>query len=177
VTVVTAVIREQVYKNTNMNTSPVQSGIANELYAMLSPELCAELKHHERSMTVPEGTALIRHGVLPDRLVIVHSGKVKITFSCSSESVCLDCTEVGKVFGMRAAISGELPEIDVVAVEPCRITVLPRDAFLGLLKANPEIYFAVAKVLSTDLQIADRILRNSSRRCSSASRVKSPRPV
>jgi CRP-like cAMP-binding protein len=144
---------------------------------MLSPELCAELKQHERSMMVSANTALIKHGVLPDQLVIVHSGKVKITFSCSSESVCLDCAEVGKVFGMRAAISGELPEIDVISVEACRITVLPRDAFLSLLKANPEIYFAVAKVLSTDLQIADRILRNSSRRCSSASRAKAPRPI
>jgi CRP-like cAMP-binding protein len=144
---------------------------------MLSPELCAELKQHERSMTVPANTALIKHGVLPDQLVIVHSGKVKITFSCSSESVCLDCTELGKVFGMRAAISGELPEIDVFSMETCRITVLPRDTFLRLLKANPEIYFAVAKVLSTDLQIADRILRNSSRRCSSASRAKAPRPI
>ena len=75
---------------------------------------------------------------------------------------------------MRAAISGELPEIDVTSVAPCRITILPRDAFLNLLKANPEIYFAVAKVLSTDLQIADRILRNSSRRCTPAARKLKP---
>ena len=160
-----------------MNTTPVHNGTANELYELLSPELRTELEHHEQSMAVPAGTPLIKHGVLPDQLVIVNTGRVKVTFACTSESVSLDCTETGKTFGMRAAISGELPEIDVTAVGACRITVVPRDAFLGLLKANPEIYFAVAKVLSTDLQIADRILRNSSRRCSSAARMKAPKPV
>jgi CRP-like cAMP-binding protein len=77
---------------------------------------------------------------------------------------------------MRAAISGELPEIDVTAIESCRITTVPRDAFLNLLKHHPEIYFVVARVLSGDLQIADRILRNSSRRCSPGVRAKAPKP-
>ena len=164
---------ERVYKNI-MNTTPAHNVAANELYAMLSPELRAELALHERSMTVPEGTKLISNGVLPDKLVILQSGKVEVTLACTRESVSLDCAQAGKVFGMRAAISGELPEIDVTSVATCRITILPRDAFLNLLKANPEIYFAVAKVLSTDLQIADRILRNSSRRCSPAARRSKP---
>ena len=37
-----------------MNTTPLHSA-ANELYAMLSPELRAELAKYERSMTVPAG--------------------------------------------------------------------------------------------------------------------------
>jgi CRP-like cAMP-binding protein len=160
-----------------MNTTPVHKEAANELYAMLSPELRAELARHEQCMTVPEGTKLIRHGVQPDQLVIVNSGKVEVALACSHKSVSWDCTEIGKVFGMRAAISGELPEINVTTVESCRITTLPRDAFLGLLKTHPEIYFAVAKVLSTDLQIADRILRDSSRRYPPAPRVKVSKPV
>lgn len=174
---VTAAAVEQVYKDKMMNTTPVHDETANELYAMLSPELRTELAGHEQSMAVPQGAKLIRHEVLPDQLVIVNSGKVQITLAHTHESVSLDCTEVGKVFGMRAAISGELPEIDVTAVDACRITTVPRDVFLDLLKHHPEIYFAVAKVLSGDLQIADRILRNSSRRCSPALRVKAPRPV
>jgi CRP-like cAMP-binding protein len=54
---------------------------------------------------------------------------------------------------------------------------LPRDVFLGLLSSHPEIYFAVAKVLSADLQIADRILRNHPRRTAPVPRFRMPKPV
>ncbi|MGZ4830275.1 MAG: Crp/Fnr family transcriptional regulator [Candidatus Angelobacter sp.] len=159
-----------------MNT-PLQSGTTNELYEMLSPELRAELARSERSMIVPEGTALIQQGVRPEHLVIVSSGKVSVTLNCERKSASLDYSEAGKVFGMRALVSGELPEVNVTCVESCSITTLPRDVFLALLKSNPEIYFAVARVLSTDLQIADRILRNNSRRSSLGHRARSNKTV
>jgi CRP-like cAMP-binding protein len=158
-----------------MDTSPVQNEAGNELYAMLAPELRAELARHERSVTVPAGTRLITQGAPPDQLVIVTSGKVEITLGCTRESVSLDCAAMGKVFGMRAAISGELPEINVTCVDSCSVTTLPRDVFLELLKTHPETYFAVARVLSSDLQIADRILRNSARRCPSGPRARVPK--
>ncbi|HLK54817.1 MAG TPA: hypothetical protein VKU42_15260, partial [Candidatus Angelobacter sp.] len=66
---------------------------------------------------------------------------------------------------------------DVTCVEPCNITILPRDVFLDLLKSHPEIYFAVAKVLSADLQIADRILRNHPRRTARVLHFRMPKPV
>ncbi|HEY2114459.1 MAG TPA: Crp/Fnr family transcriptional regulator [Candidatus Angelobacter sp.] len=146
-----------------MTTTPEHSATTNELYAVLSPQLRTELAKHERPATVPGGTKLIRREVLPEQLVIVNSGKVEIAFAGMRNSVSLGST-AGKVFGMRAMVSGELPEIDVTCVEPCCITTFPRDVFLALLKTNPEIYFAVAKVLSADLQIANRVLRNCSRR-------------
>jgi CRP-like cAMP-binding protein len=83
----------------------------------------------------------------------------------------------GKVFGMPAAISGRLPQVDVTCLEPCSITTVPRDVFLDLLKCHPEIYFAVAKVLSADLQIADRILRNHPRRMAPVARFRMPKSV
>ncbi|MGZ4896312.1 MAG: Crp/Fnr family transcriptional regulator, partial [Candidatus Angelobacter sp.] len=116
-----------------MNT-PLHSGTTNELYEMLSPELRAELARSERSMIVPEGTALIQQGVRPEHLVIVSSGKVSVTLNCERKSASLDYSEAGKVFGMRALVSGELPEVNVTCVESCSITTLPRDVFLALLK-------------------------------------------
>src|SRR4029077_48621 len=131
-----------------MNTTSLPNETANELYAMLSPELRTELAQYERSVTVPQGTNLIRRGVLPDQLVIVNSGKVEITLACLRRSVSLGCAEVGKVFGMRAVISGELPEADVISQENCQVTLIPRDAFLKTVRQHPELYFAIAKVLS-----------------------------
>jgi len=139
---------------------------------MLTPELRAKLATSEQSMVVPEGTPLIRQGVAPDNLVIMHSGKVAVSLNCMSGAASLDYSEPGKVFGMRALVSGELPEINVTCVEPCLITTVPRDVFLSLLESNPAIYFGVAKVLSSDLKIADRILRNNSRRFFCGSRLR-----
>jgi len=134
------------------------------LYAILSPELRTELAQYERSVTVPEGTNLIKRGVLPDQLVIVNSGRVEIALSCMRQSISLGCAEAGKVFGMRAVVSGELPEADVTSQENCRITLIPRDAFLKTVRQHPQMYFAIAKVLSNDLVMANRFLKASLRR-------------
>ncbi len=158
-----------------MNSTSSHRAAANELYEMLTPEVRAELAKSERSMTVPEGTALIRQGMPSENLVIINSGKVAVSLACMRGSASLDFSEPGKVFGMRALVSGELPEISVTCVEQCSITIVPRDAFLAALESNPAIYFGVAKVLSTDLKIADRILRNNSRRFFCASRSRSAR--
>ena len=153
----------------------LETGNTNELYAVLRTELRQKLAQHGRPMTVPEGAILIDHRVPPDHLVILNSGTVRVSVPSPKRAASLTTEEPGKVFGMRATISGELPEIDVICVVPCDITILPRVAFLDLLKSHPEIYFAVAKVLSADLQIADRILRNQPRCTARGFRM--PKPV
>ena len=154
-----------------------ETGNTNELYAMLRAELRHELAQHEQLKTLPEGAILIDHGILPDHLVILNSGTVRVSVPSPKRAASLTTGQQGKVFGMRAAISGELPEIDVTCVEPCNITILPRDVFLDLLKSHPEIYFAVARVLSADLQMANGILRDQSRRLSKAPNCKAPKPL
>ena len=161
-----------------MNTPPLQSEATNELYEMLSPQLRGELARFEQVQIVPAGTHLISCGVPPEHLVIVNAGKVEITLDCNSRhAASLGYSGAGKVFGMRALVSGELPEIDVTCMESCSITTVPRDVFLALLKNNPQVYFAVAKVLSSDLQIVDRILRGNSRRCNSGPRSRPAKTV
>jgi CRP-like cAMP-binding protein len=157
-----------------MNTIPLKSEAANELYASLSPELRTELANYERSAAVPAGTNLIKRGVLPDQLVIVNSGKVEITLNCAHESILLDCAMEGRVFGMRAVVSGELPEEDVTCQENCSVTLIPRDTFLKTVRQHPEMYFAIAKVLSCDLVTAQRMLKTSLRRSPRKTIAKAP---
>jgi CRP-like cAMP-binding protein len=159
----------------NVTMSP-ESVVTNELYSMLPPAVCEELQKHEQSMELPQGASLIKHGVSPVGLLILNSGTVQITVPCSRRSISVTTGQKGKVFGMRPAIAGELPDVDVTCLENCNVTMVPRDAFLEVLQANPEIYIAVARVLSGDLQIANRILRGSIRRYSTP-RVRPPRTV
>ena len=142
-------------------SSTFTTGTANELYEMLSPALREKLAGFEKSWTAPQGTHLFQHGAVPENLIVLHSGKVEIVLCSAGKSISCDFCEAGKVFGMRAIVSGEEQELDVLCVEPCFVTSLPREIFLALLKANPEMYSAVARVLGSDLQIANGILRNT----------------
>lgn len=151
---------------TSSITSPKNIN-TNELYAVLPLEAHQELEKHEQLITVPVGTNLIQHGIIPKSLVILNLGTVRISVPCARRPASLTTGQPGKVFGMRAVVSGEPAEVDVTSLEQCSITLVPREAFLNLLRGRPEIYFAVAKVLSADLQIADHILRNTARRYSS----------
>jgi CRP-like cAMP-binding protein len=151
-----------------MNTISLHNKTTDELYATLSSELRIRLAVHERSVTAPKGTNLILRGIRPDHLVILRSGRAEIKFAGLRESFSLDDEWAGKVFGMRSVVSEDLPEIDVTCVEPSHVTFLPASVFQTLLKTNPEIYFTVAKILSSDLQMANCMLRRC--RCSQANR-------
>jgi CRP-like cAMP-binding protein len=157
-------------------TMTPESVITNEFYSMLPPSLCDQLKKHEKSLELPQGAPLMKHGVLPGGLIILNSGNVQISVPCPRRTIAVTTGQKGKVFGMRAAFAGDPPDIDVTCLDNCSVTMVPRDAFLEVLKTNPEIYIAVAKVLSADLQIAQRILRGSVRR-HSAPRIRAARPV
>jgi CRP-like cAMP-binding protein len=62
---------------------------------------------------------------------------------------------------------GEVTEIDVTCLEECEVTLLPCGVFLEVLHHNPEMYFAVVKVLSADLKAVQSILRDKTSRTKS----------
>src|SRR5262249_10640657 len=104
-----------------MNPTPLHRETANELHAMLSPELRMEIARYEHTETVPKGTKLLEHDVHPKGLAILNSGRVEVRLAGMRESTSIDDVSTGKVFGMRAVVSGELPEIDVICVETCQV--------------------------------------------------------
>lgn len=154
-----------------MNSTAVQVRDAvNEFYEGLSPEIRRELEKHEQDLRVPRGYKLVQHGVPPGRLIILSAGKAEISVPSVGIEVSLGTAGPGKVFGMRAVVSGEVPEINATCLEECDIAVIPGPVFATLLRENPQMYFAVAKVLSADLKIADQLIRNCARKASALER-------
>jgi CRP-like cAMP-binding protein len=137
---------------------------ANELYASLPAEVCLTLEKHEKHIIVPRGQKMVQYGILPQQLMILTSGTVEISVPGPETEVSLGTAGPGKVFGMRALVSGETPEIEVTPLEDCEVTIIPATDFLAALQKTPQIYFGVAKVLSADLKIADQLIRNCSRK-------------
>ena len=140
----------------------------NELYANLAAPVQQQLVDKERSATVSRGSKLIQCGVSPNQLIILNTGLAEITVPGAGKAVSLGTAGPGKVLGLRSIICDEVSEIDVTCLEECEVTLLPRDVFLKVLHHNPEMYFAVVKLLSADLKAAQSFLRDKT------SRTKSP---
>jgi len=131
----------------------------NELFAGLAPAVVEELTKHEERETIPAGTKLISQGAMPEHLIFIEEGSVEISVPAGDKALCLNMVGSGKVLGLRAIVATVLPEIDATAVKQCAIVRIPKGIFLEVLKQHPEMYFAISKVLSNDLNTAERVLR------------------
>lgn len=135
------------------------SKVMNDLYVDLSGEVRQELAKHELIMTAPPGTSLLQRGICPDQLIFLNSGSAETSVQVAGKTMSLGIASPGKVFGLHSILSGAPPDTTVTCLEKCEITLLPKTAFLDMLERNPQMYFAVIKVLSSDLAAADRVIR------------------
>jgi CRP-like cAMP-binding protein len=131
----------------------------NELYQSLPPAARETLSQYEERVTVPAGTKLIRQGVMPEHLIAIQQGSVEVSVPAGEKAMLLSVAGEGKILGLRPILSRAAPEIEATAVEDCTILRIPQQRFLEVLKQHPEMYFAISKVLSGDLNAAERFLR------------------
>lgn len=158
-------------------TSPMQTPLSqcqpeNELYAGLAEELVTELRALEVTKAFGAKSRLLSFGEVPSHLLILKEGNAEILLHCSKREISLDVAGPGKVFGLKAIMTGDAVETDIVSVTPCVLTLIPAARFLDLLRSHPEIYYVVARILSADLQRADKVLKHTSRGITRAPRVK-----
>ena len=126
----------------------------NELYKPLSEQIRQRLERNALRKTVRAGSRLICHGVAPAHLVIINTGSSEILVPTLGKPKSLAVVGSGKVLGLHSVVSGLLPDVDVVCLEECLITLIPREEFMEALEQYPQTYLAVAKVLSSDLKMA-----------------------
>ena len=101
---------------------------------------------------------LVHQGDLSGDLFAVLQGRLKVaTSSAEGESVVLSILGPGEVFGEIALLDGAERSATVIAFEPCRLLVVPRAAFLGVIRDFPDL---ALRLLAT---MAKRIRTLSSR--------------
>ena len=143
----------------------------NDLYAGLSPEIRQELASHGKVAMFPPGTRLLQSGTSRDELIILNSGSAESCVVIAGKSRSLGISRAGKVFGLHFMLAEAPPDISVTCLEECEVTILPKAAFLDVLRRNPQMYFPIVQVLSSDLAAAQRVIRNYGR--GSTARAKS----
>jgi len=135
----------------------------NELYTLLPLEIREELSRYEERAVIPAGAKLLSQGAAVEHLIIIEQGSAGVSVAAEEYTIALGFAGKGRVLGLRSILSGALAEIDAAALEPCIISRISKRDFKTALQRYPAMYFAIAKLLSLDLNAAERCLREAPR--------------
>jgi CRP-like cAMP-binding protein len=87
---------------------------------------------------------------------IILSGRVKVVLRGEEgKEVILTTLGRGEFFGEMAVVDGLPRSASVIAMEPTKLLIITRDAFLTLIQRTPELALSFIRELSRRLRLAD----------------------
>ncbi len=89
----------------------------------------------------PKGFSILTQGgPASDSLQVVRTGGAKVSMrSSDSEEIVIDYRSEGDAIGFLSLYSGDRSRTDVTAIEDTTCYLMPREPFLALLEAHPEV--------------------------------------
>lgn len=114
------------------------------------------LQRHGTIRRFARGQALLHEGQVPDRVLLLRTGRVKVySTTRSGKDVVLAVRGPGELVGELSALDEEPRSASIVALDPVEALVLsPRD-FRGFLIEHPTAALALLGMLSRRLRDAD----------------------
>src|SRR3954465_6835634 len=107
----------------------------------------------------PRGQALLAEGQVPDRVILLRHGFVKVVAAgAEGQEVVLAFRGPGALLGEQALMDGAPRAAGVVAVEPVEMLVVAASSFRQYLDERPRICMALVALLSRRLRDSDRRL-------------------
>jgi CRP/FNR family cyclic AMP-dependent transcriptional regulator len=104
----------------------------------------------------PPGSVIFEQGDAADRVLLVRSGRVRITAShAGGEEVLLAERGPGELLGDLSGIDGQPRSASVTALDEVRGLVVPLRAFRGFLMDHPRAAIALLELLSRRLREAE----------------------
>jgi CRP-like cAMP-binding protein len=122
----------------------------------LEEQEVASLKEAGRSRVYRRGATLLNEGDTSDRVIIVTSGRVKVSyFTEDGREVMLAVRGPGDLLGELSAFDGEPHSATADAMEEVGTLTLSRSAFAEWLKQNPRVALLLLELLTRRLRDAD----------------------
>lgn len=123
----------------------------------LSPEVLKSFSSASHLSTYPGGAILFVEGQTPRGVVVLCSGKVKLsTTSRDGKVLILKMAEPGEALGLSAVISGTPYELTAETAGPCQVNFIDRESLMRLLDKYGELGLHSAQALSREFQSAYR---------------------
>ena len=127
-----------------------------DFWSALGETTAAELAGLAAMRTFARGQALFHEGQVADRVLILRSGRVKVTATTSNgREVVLAFRGPGELLGEQAAFDGLPRSATISAVERVQALSLSAEAFRAFLAAHPPVSLTLLGMLSRRLRDAD----------------------
>ena len=123
----------------------------------LDPGQIADLRALGRSRRYPDGARLFNERDPGDAVLVLLSGRVKL--SCATESgreALLGIRVPGELIGEMSAIDGAPRSASATALEPVEVLALSTAAFVSYLDRTPGVALILVRMLNRRLRDADR---------------------
>ena len=116
-----------------------------------------ELTRDGRRRRFPRGSTLFNEGESSDRVVLLLSGQVKVSyFTEDGREVVLALRSAGDILGEISALDGEPRSATATALEPVEAFLLSAEQFREFLCAHPRVALVLLETLARRLRDADR---------------------
>jgi CRP/FNR family transcriptional regulator, cyclic AMP receptor protein len=127
-----------------------------KFWNLLEPGQREVLERAGRRHVHPAGTILLSEGSAAESVLVLLSGRVKVVaLGASGYQSLLAIRVPGDVLGEMAAVDERRRSASVVAVEPIEVLRILVGDFVGILSSQPEITYALLRVVSTKLRVAN----------------------
>jgi CRP/FNR family transcriptional regulator, cyclic AMP receptor protein len=128
----------------------------HDLWAQLEPADADALSARGIAREFRRGHALCHERQLPDRVLVIRSGRVKITVSSAAgREVVLAFRGPGELVGELSALDDEPRSATVVALEPVEALAIAHGDFRAYLADHPAASLALMRMLARRLRDAD----------------------
>ena len=130
--------------------------VAEDFWSALTPDAAQALTGRGTARTFARGRALFHEGQLPDQVMLLRAGRVKVAVATAAgREVVLAFRGPGELVGEQSAIDGEPRSASIVAVEEVEALVLTHHGFVAFLTDHPPAALALLRILSRRLREAD----------------------
>lgn len=127
----------------------------------LPDEALDGLMKRARSHTFAKGEALYRRGDQGDSLMVILSGRVKISnITDDAREVVLNFLGPGDLNGEIAALDGKGRSADATALERTEALILYRRDILSVLEQHPKAILGIVEVLAGKLRMASAMVEH-----------------
>jgi CRP/FNR family transcriptional regulator len=136
----------------NCSTCPRR---APGFFCDLAPATLRSFEEVKYTSSYPSGAVLFVEGQAPRGVYLLCKGRVKLTMTSSDgKALILHIAEAGELIGINSAMSGAPYELSAETLEPCQVNFIKREAFLRLLREQPEIAAHVVSQINHDYESA-----------------------
>jgi CRP-like cAMP-binding protein len=130
--------------------------VEDDFLAGLAPPETTALLGRGAVRTFGRGQALMHEGQVPDRVLVLREGTVKVFSTTSNgKEVLLALRGRGDLVGELAALAGAPRSASVIALEPVTAVVVTHEAFRAFLVEHPPAAHVLLRSLAARLRDAD----------------------